>query len=67
MLIKAMAIRQKYMSMASQSFPSVAAEFLSTIDGHPKDLTNSFEHADSKTIKGTFSYSRHIIIEEVLS
>ncbi|KAG1712139.1 AMP deaminase 2 [Nymphon striatum] len=48
-LVEAMAIREKYMHMCNQSFPSVTSRFLRTID--KSNLIDSFEHEDMKTIQ----------------
>ena len=50
LLVKALKIRERYMTMSQQSFPSVTKKFLKRLDG--KDSSDDSVHSDKATIEG---------------
>lgn len=55
LLVQALELRERYMLMSQQSFPSTTARFLRSM--HDKKFFYSVVHEDKKTIAGTvFSF-----------
>lgn len=53
LLVQALHVRERYMHVSSQSFPTVTARFLRTVgSGNPHAL-ETVKHEDRKTIQGT--------------
>lgn len=52
LLVQALHIREQYMAISQQSFPSITARFLRSVSsGCPHLLTNDIKHEDRKTIE----------------
>ena len=51
LLIQALNIRENYMHLSAQNFPTITSRFLSSVDGATAKL-DDFQHDDRKTIAG---------------
>lgn len=59
LLIKALALRERYMSVSFQSFPQTTERFLKSV--HNKTMSDSVEYEDKRTTAGKFELAwRHI-------
>lgn len=52
LLIKALALRERYMSVSFQSFPQTTERFLKSV--HNKTMSDSVEYEDKRTTAGKF-------------
>ena len=66
MLVRALAIREKYMNNSRQSFPSITSRFLRSIDKRPVNIDDEVQHDDRKAIEGTeYNISSHTSLRTI--
>lgn len=53
LLIKALALRERYMSVSFQTFPQTTERFLKSV--HNKTMSDSVEYEDKRTTAGKFN------------
>ena len=56
LIIQALELRARYMSLSGQSFPTTTSRFLKTV--HERNRFSNIEHEDRKTIAGRFQAFR---------
>lgn len=52
LLVQALHVRERYMAVSHQTFPSTASRFLRSVDSGCPHLLDVIKHEDRKTIKG---------------
>lgn len=52
MLVQALAIRDKYMTNSKQTFPTITARFLRSVDKKPVNIEDEVQHEDRRCIAG---------------
>lgn len=59
LLVKALRIRERYMTMSHQTFPTTTARFLHSLNADKTRTLNEIKHDDKMTIEGK---TYHILI-----
>jgi hypothetical protein len=60
LLVQALHIRERYMAISHQTFPSTTSRFLRSVDSGCPHLLEDIKHEDRKTIEGKQNKSFHI-------
>jgi AMP deaminase len=52
LLVQALHVRERYMAISHQTFPSITSRFLRSVDSGCPHLLEDIQHEDRKTIEG---------------
>nr|CAD7438105.1 unnamed protein product [Timema bartmani] len=63
LLVRALHIRERYMAVSHQTFPSITSRFLRSVDSGCVHLLDVITHEDRKTIEGQFSSLFYVILD----